>query len=233
MVIERRNDKRYPTPDLESNLSDDNGAYIVVVDDVSNSGVGMTKVPEGFDESVQKCLAVVNASMDDFKLVLHPCWIQTTSENNYKKIGFRIEDPSSEWLEFVQGVRKGAEKENLRSGARHTTQGLMALVSDGKMTFFGVVEDLSEKGLRLSQIPKNFDDTVDTCSVVIQSPTGDVKVSMHPCWIRSAKKGMYKTIGFKISNPPAGWQKMIEDMQKENGTLNFLVMSENKAGLED
>lgn len=230
MSTEKRHETRVAAPDLESEISDGKSGFFVVVDDVSNSGVGLGQVPEGFDETVQKCLAVINASSQDFKLTLEPCWTEASSKGEFKKIGFKIDEPSNAWLEFVKELQAGLEFERKRNDERHTTQGLMALISDGKNTFYGVVEDLSESGLRLSQISPGLDESASRYSVVIQSPSGDVKVSMHPCWMRTTKKGMYKTIGFKVRNPPAGWQKLITELESEESNLSFLVLEDEEEG---
>jgi len=228
MTSERRKSLRFATPDLKSNISDGKSAFFVVVEDVSKTGVGVSQVPEGFDETVHKCFAVINAPLEDFKLALQPRWVHATGKGKYKRIGFQIDDPPDEWLDFVEEIKDGPREKTERSASRHKTLGLMALVSDGKTTYFGVVEDLSASGLRLTQVPADFDDSAATCSAVVHSPTGDVNVSMHPCWIRSTNKGMYKTIGFQIHNPPAGWQGLIEELGSENGQLGFLVLGDEE-----
>lgn len=233
MSEEKRQEKRLTTPDLKSEISDGKAGFFVVVDDVSNNGVSLGQVPEGFDETVQKCLAVVNASSSDFKLTLQPCWSKSTLQGEYKKIGFKIEKPSQAWLDFVEELKGRSEQENKRDNDRHNTTGLMALISDGSKTFYGVVEDVSQSGLQLSQISPELDDSASQYSVVIQSPAGDVKVSMHPCWMRTSKKGMYKTIGFKVQNPPSGWQKLIKELEREGSNLSFLVVDDEDEELLD
>ena len=105
---------------------------------------------------------------------------------------------------------------------------MMALISDGVKTFYGVVEDISQNGLRLGQISPELDETAEKFSVIIQSPSGDVKVSMHPCWMRTSQKGMYRTIGFKVQNPPKGWQKMITEMENEGSNVNLFVLDDEE-----
>jgi hypothetical protein len=234
MTEERRKSKRYQTPEFKSNLSDGNSAFFVALDDVSTTGVGVSQVPEGFDESVHTCFAVINAPLGDFTLVLHPRWVASSGEGKCKRIGFQIDNPPAEWVDFVESFKDESGERNQRESARHKILGLMAVISDGKTKFFGVVEDLSENGLRLTQVPADFDESAGICSAVVNSPTGDVHISMHPCWIRPTHKGMYKTIGFKIHNPPPGWQGLIEELEKNKGQLGFLVLGdENEAPSED
>ncbi len=233
MVIEKRHERRFQAPDLDSELSDGKAGFFVVVDDVSLSGIGMGQVPEGFDSTVQKCLAVVNATAMEFKLSLQPCWVHSAPQDHYKKIGFKIEDPSDSWLDFVRSVMEGSQIDCERNHERLQTQGLMALISDGKNTFYSVVEDLSESGMRLSQVPQDLDESASHYSVVIESPAGDVRVSMKPCWLRVSKKGMYKTIGFRVHNPPDGWQNLISSLANEESNLSFLVLEDEEEQLEE
>lgn len=224
MVEDRRKSKRYQTPGLKSNISDGKSAFLVVVEDISTTGVGVSQIPAGFDEKVQKCLATVNAPLKDFKLNLSPRWVDLTNDGKYKRIGFQIDNPPDEWLRFVEGMKSG---ESLRKGDRHKTLALMAMVSDGMSTYIGIVEEISADGLRLTQVPTDFDDSTGKCSAVVQSPTGDLNISMHPCWVKSTNKGMYKTIGFQIQNPPAGWQEFIKKLENESEDLSFLLLGDD------
>ncbi|HBI16127.1 MAG TPA: hypothetical protein DDY20_11540 [Desulfobulbaceae bacterium] len=230
MTDDRRKNERYQTPEFKSNLSDGNSAFFVIVEDVSKSGVGVSHVPEGFDETVHKCFAVINAPLKDFTLVLHPRWVSPSGEGPFKRIGFQIENPPTEWVDFVENLKKEIRKKNERASPRLKILGLMAVISDGKSKYLGVVEDLSAKGLRLTQVPADFNESGGCCSAVVNSPTGDVHMSLHPCWIRTTNKGMYKTIGFKIHNPPPGWQGLIEELAQNDGQLGFLVMGDEEEG---
>lgn len=233
MTDERRKSKRFQTPGLKSNLSDGNTAFFVMVDDVSKTGVGLSHVPEGFDETVHRCFAVINAPLEDFTLVLHPRWVHKAGRGDYKRIGFHVETPPAEWVDFVETLKGGTGEEVARVSPRQKILGLMAVLFDGRNKYFGVVEDLSKDGLRLTQVPAEFDESATSCSAVVHSPTGDVRVSLHPCWIRATSKGMYKTIGFQIHNPPQGWQGLIEELEKSGGPLGFMVVGEDEEGLPE
>ena len=228
MSDEKRQERRLRTPDLKSELSDGKSGFFVVVDDVSSNGIGLDRVPDSFDSTVQKCLAVINASSQDFNLTLQPCWTQSSPEGKHKRIGFKIDNPSTAWLEFVESLTTEENDGGKREDVRHHTSGMMALISDGTKTFYSVVEDISQSGLRLGQVSPELDESAEKYSVVIQSPSGDVKVSMHPCWMRTSKKGMYRTIGFKVQNPPKGWQKLISDMEKDGSNLSFFVLDDEE-----
>ena len=112
---------------------------------------------------------------------------------------------------------------NKRFDQRHATLGLMSSVSDGKNAFIGVVEDISVTGLRLSQVPSAFDDTVDPCFTIVKGPVRDFKVFLHPCWARISKPGMYKDIGFKIEDPPQSWKRFVDKLTDDSDLLHTLV----------
>ena len=80
----RRKYNRYQAPGLKSNVSDGNSAFLVVVEDVLRFGVALSQVPSGFDETVNKCLAVVNAPHNDYKLDLNPKWVHRSEKGGQK-----------------------------------------------------------------------------------------------------------------------------------------------------
>lgn len=84
MGDERRKHKRFETPGLKTNISDGNSAFVVVVDDVSKKGVGVSEIPPGFDETVNRCLAVVNAPHQDFELTLQPRRVHVSGKGKNK-----------------------------------------------------------------------------------------------------------------------------------------------------
>lgn len=227
MSENRRRCERYKTSGLESNISDGKSAFLVVVEDISKTGVGVSEIPADFDETVHKCLAVVNAPLEDFKLDLHPKWVHLSGNGRYKRIGFQIDNPSADWVKFVEEVKSNLEGKATRTDSRHKTFGLMAVISDGKSKHIAIVEEISKNGLRLTQIPTKFDDSAGDCKAVVQSPSGDQQVSLHPCWVKSTNKGMYKTVGFQIENPPSGWKDFIKELEKETGNFSFLLLGDD------
>lgn len=227
MSENRRKCERYKASGLESNISDGKSAFLVVVEDISKTGVGVSEIPADFDDTVHKCLAVINAPLEDFKLDLHPKWVHSAGNGKYKKIGFQIDNPSAEWVKFVEQIQGDLDGQAQRAGPRHSTLGLMAFISDGRSTHISIVEEISKNGLRLTKIPTEFDDSAGECKAVVQSPSGDQKVSLLPCWVKSTNKGMYKTVGFKIENPPSGWENFIKELEKETGNLSFLLLGDD------
>ena len=114
---------------------------------------------------------------------------------------------------------------NKRSIERHMTMGLMSTVFDGKAAYLGIVEDISTKGICVSQVPAVFDDTADKCFTVVKGSIRDFKVFLHPCWARATNRGMYKIIGFRIEEPSESWEKFVENITTESGPFNASASS--------
>lgn len=117
---------------------------------------------------------------------------------------------------------------NNRQSDRHKTLGLMSFISNGKSSVLGIVEDLSASGLRVAQVPLDFDDTVRQCKAVIHSPNGDFNIVLTPRWIKETNLGMYKTIGFQIVNPPASWTTFVAELESGASEIGFLIMNDNE-----
>ena len=115
-----------------------------------------------------------------------------------------------------------------RKSTRHKTLGLMSFISDGKSSVMGIVEDLSESGIRVAQVPNDFDSKTEKCKAVIHAPTGDFTIILKPIWIRETNQGMYKTIGFQIQNPPEGWSSFVEQVEAGTGELGFLILGSDQ-----
>jgi hypothetical protein len=116
---------------------------------------------------------------------------------------------------------------NNRQSERHKTLGMMSFISDGKSSFLGIVEDLSGAGLLVGQVPLDFDETVLRCKAVIHSPTGDFNIVLKPRWVEETSRGMYKTIGFQVENPPEGWKEFVRDLESGASEIGFMVLDDD------
>ena len=114
-----------------------------------------------------------------------------------------------------------------RQDERHKTFGLMSFISDGKSSVLGIVEDLSAKGLRIGQVPLDFNATVQSCKAVIHSPTGDFNILLKPRWEKETNRGMYKTIGFQIIDPPSGWTEFIRELESGSSEIGLMVLDQD------
>jgi len=103
----------------------------------------------------------------------------------------------------------------------------MSFISDGKTSVLGIVEDLSATGLRVGQVPLNFDDSVQQCKAVIHSPTGDFNMILTPRWIEETNMGMYKSIGFQIVDPPDGWTEFVTKLESGTSDIGFMILGDD------
>ncbi len=103
--------------------------------------------------------------------------------------------------------------------------GLMLKISDGATDAIGVVEDISYHGLCVSQVPKQFDEQVDTCFAVVKGPEQDLRVALVTKWAKVTNNGMYKKIGFEIKEPPAGWTKFVNELACESNPLYCMLLA--------
>ncbi|GAB4340805.1 MAG: hypothetical protein Kow0089_14750 [Desulfobulbaceae bacterium] len=115
-----------------------------------------------------------------------------------------------------------------RRNERHKTLGLMSFISDGKSSVLGIIEDLSASGLRVGQIPLDFNEKAGNCKAVIHSPTEDFNVVLQPRWSQESNRGMYKTIGFQIVDPPAGWQRFVSELESGTSEIGFMVLGDEE-----
>ena len=111
-----------------------------------------------------------------------------------------------------------------RLNDRHKTLGLMSFISDGKSSVLGIVEDLSATGLRVGQVPLDFDDSVQRCKAVLHSPSGDFNIVLTPRWTKETNRGMYKSIGFQIVDPPDGWTKFVSELESGTSDIGFMIL---------
>lgn len=111
-----------------------------------------------------------------------------------------------------------------RKNLRLKTLGLMCFVSDGKSSILGIVEDLSSTGLRLGQIPTDFDESVKQCKAILHGPGGDFNLVLTPRWSEETNKGMYKDVGFQIVEPPEGWSKFVNELESGTSDIGFMIL---------
>lgn len=103
---------------------------------------------------------------------------------------------------------------NKRENKRYTTSGLISNTTNGLESFMGVIDNVSTTGLRLSNVPTNFDDTIETCYSIVSSPKRYYSFALRPRWVRITDNGMSKMIGFEIENPPASWHRFVESISE-------------------
>ena len=103
----------------------------------------------------------------------------------------------------------------------------MSFISDGKTSVLGIVEDLSVTGLRVGQVPMDFDDSVQQCKAVVHSPTGDFNMVLTIRWVEETNMGMYKSIGFQIASPPDGWIEFVTELESGTSDIGFMILGDD------
>jgi hypothetical protein len=97
----------------------------------------------------------------------------------------------------------------------------MAVIGDGKPTFLWIVDELSEKGIRLTQVPSSFNETAETYPDLILSLFSNLRITLHSRWLEMTNGGMYKTIGFQLDSTSIEWLECINGLQNKSGALPF------------
>ena len=108
-------------------------------------------------------------------------------------------------------------KVDRRAAVRLESAGLITSIFDGRSAVLGVVEDVSQGGIRVANIPAAFKESVETCYAVVSGPWQDFHLALQPRWIHPAHRGMYKVIGFQIQRPPAEWTQYVQKMEHDRG----------------
>lgn len=117
-----------------------------------------------------------------------------------------------------------------RADQRHMTLGLMAVVYDKESKYYCVVDELSEQGLRLVHIPNDFDDATQECKALVFTPSGDIAMHTKPRWTQLTNKGMYKSFGLQVDQPPRNWQNFIQGLKVKADNFSYLLFEDEKGG---
>ena len=118
---------------------------------------------------------------------------------------------------------------NRRVGIRHSTMGLLSGIYNGKSRCIGVVEDVSDFGIRVSQIPLHFDDHAGQCFSIVYGPQYDYNLALQPCWKIETSNGMYKMIGFRMENTPPSWKDFVTDCRCPSDLFHPMFALNEKA----
>ncbi len=111
MNTKRRNGERHPTMALMLNIYDGRDLFLGVVEDISATGLRVSKIPARFDDSAGQYVTLVNGLAGDVQVTLQLCWARATNRGMYKMIGFKIPDPPPEWTKFVRETLQAVPSE--------------------------------------------------------------------------------------------------------------------------
>ena len=84
---------------LSGDISDGKSSYTGVIDNISLSGMSISKLPKTVDNKAELLSVMVEGGNRYFKLLLKKCW-ETENEEN-KTIGTEIQNSPWLWNEFV------------------------------------------------------------------------------------------------------------------------------------
>ncbi len=119
-------------------------------------------------------------------------------------------------------LRYDSDGNTQKNDHRCRVLGLMAMIDDGHSRFLCIVDDLSKKGVRLTQIPSNLNETTEKFTALILSPLHNFKISLHSRWSKTTNGGMYKTIGFQLNTASSEWLRFVSGLQNKPGAFSCL-----------
>lgn len=103
--------------------------------------------------------------------------------------------------------KTGMEK---RRYERIQLKGYIADIADGKFIYGGIIEDISEDGLRLNDLPAKFSIEGKRYNLVISGgPSNDYfKLTVFPRW--RSKNGRTVDVGFRVVESSQGWKTLLK-----------------------
>lgn len=84
---------------MKADVSDGLRVFDGTVTNISRKGLRLQDIPKKFNFYSKKCIAVVNSSGKNYKLLVKPRWSKAQGES--KDIGFQIISPSLDWIKFI------------------------------------------------------------------------------------------------------------------------------------
>ncbi len=96
-----------------------------------------------------------------------------------------------------------------RKNNRYKVSGYVTHICDNRGAYDGIIREVSDDGLSLTQVPIQFNSNVMTCVAVISDDQLTIKVKLRPVWSEHAADELYQDVGFKIINSPWGWTEFV------------------------
>lgn len=87
-------------------------------------------------------------------------------------------------------------------------------ISDGKKVHEGVIENISQKGIMVSDIPKRFDYTNSEWSGVFEMDGKHLKMKFEPVWVSDTTK-LNLSMGFKLLKYPLDWITIVDNFDDD------------------
>lgn len=96
---------------------------------------------------------------------------------------------------------------NRRNQTRYTISGITSSVAGERFCFSGYVEDVSRTGIRISNLPKKFDESIASYTCLVEGNGANFKIELEPRWV---KNGEYlKEVGFRVLHPSYAWTNFV------------------------
>ncbi len=102
-----------------------------------------------------------------------------------------------------------------RKHNRFQVSGYVTHICDNRGAFDGIIKEISDDGLSLTQVPIQFNSNVMTCIAVISGEQVTLKIKLRPVWSEHADNELYQDVGFKIINSPWGWTEFVNKNSPE------------------
>jgi len=111
-------------------------------------------------------------------------------------------------MKTIQGTYMTHEK---RRSERVFVEDLTFEICDGIKCFAGIIMDVSATGMKLSDIPTNFNPKPQDYVVVINHKNKHYKIKVIPVWKKRHARGAAQDIGFNVVAFKSDWIKFLHD----------------------
>lgn len=109
----KRDNTRHKTIGILCSLFDGDSMYVGIVEDLSVSGFRAGQVPLDYNDSVKLHTVTIHSLNGDFNIEVIPRWSKVSMYGMYKEVGFQIDSPPKEWVDFSKNFRVDFDEENM------------------------------------------------------------------------------------------------------------------------
>ena len=106
----------------------------------------------------------------------------------------------------------------VRIHPRVPVQGLSGDISDGKLFYTGVIDNISLSGMSISKLPRTVDSNMELLSVMVEGGNRYFKLLLKQCWEIEDEGNRTRTIGTEIQNSPWLWNEFVLQCQMQQVT---------------
>ncbi len=110
---DKRNFERVDIHGFIADIADGSFVFDGTLEDISIDGFRINNVPQKLQLKAKKYNVVVSGHQENFKIVVVPRWVKKNRDNGYQEVGFKILNPSWNWIGFVKEIIPEEETEDL------------------------------------------------------------------------------------------------------------------------